>query len=264
MEGYYTCIKCEFKTKKEESLKQHMKSKHAKVPNNDLIQQMMDQTQCIRMLENESMIKKELLQNSESEIVKAKTELELAKKSLKIAKESAKALQMELTSSKDSLKTAKANLEAERELNRKYVEETEQGKEVSEKVECSTQTDAYAETTKEVEVEIKQESFETMENSMQTDDPEKVVNTYHKEAKQDFKHIPCKYIHTGKGCRRGNSCWFSHNYLEKPSKEDKNKNQTSIHESKKPESKIVEDEGSNVQKLLIELIKLCISGKIRI
>ena len=55
MEGNYSCSKCDYKTRKEESQKQHMESKHAKVPNNNLIQQMIEQTQAIMNLEKEAM-----------------------------------------------------------------------------------------------------------------------------------------------------------------------------------------------------------------
>ena len=72
MEGKYLCSKCDYKTRKEESLKQHMESQHAKVPSNNLIQQMINQTQVFRSLEKEAMVNKELLQKSESEIVQAK------------------------------------------------------------------------------------------------------------------------------------------------------------------------------------------------
>ena len=83
---------------------------------------MIDQTQVIRRLEKDAMVKKEVLQNSENEIVKAKTYLELAKRSLRIAKDSARAQQLEFTSTKEFLKKAKDDFVTENELNKKSTE----------------------------------------------------------------------------------------------------------------------------------------------
>ena len=32
--------------------------------------------------------------------------------------------------------------------------------------------------------------------------------------KVKFRHINCKYVYRGKGCKRGDSCWFSHSKRE--------------------------------------------------
>ena len=98
----------------------------------------------IPLLSSQYSYNKELLQNSENELVEAKIDLELAKISLKMTKDSAKAQQLELTTTKESLKKLRMIMKL-KENQIGSAEETINTKEVSEKVECSTQTDTNAE-----------------------------------------------------------------------------------------------------------------------
>lgn len=185
MEGNHSCKMCEFKTKKMESLNQHMKSKHTELPDKDVMQQLSDQINLIMKLEKEAKTSNEEIRNTNEVLAKIKVELDQAHQSLQRAKETAKVQRLELKTAVDTLSQVKEELEKSK-ANNKSVEETEtKKKEISENVESSTQTDIKEELSK-ARVE------------------------HDAEPKQDFKYVTCKYFNTKQGCRRGSLCWFSH------------------------------------------------------
>ena len=112
---------------------------------------------------------------------------------------------------------------------------------------------------------IKKESSEDVDGSTQADESkvqERDVKTSDKETKTHLTKIDCKYFITHKGCRRGKSCWFSHEnkaFKQKIKGKNSKKKNVKIEPTHKESN---HEDGSTLKQILIELLKLCISGKI--
>ena len=79
--------------------------------------------------------------------------------------------------------------------------------------------------------------------------------------KEFKKEIPCKYFKRKTGCRRGDQCWFYHDFNHKAEKksEDLNKTQTKkFKDEPKLEKKTMQEHGPNLMQVLKELLRLII------
>ena len=84
----------------------------------------------------------------------------------------------------------------------------------------------------------------------------------HIEAKH--KNIPCKYFQRNKGCRRANSCWFSHDDIHKTENKCKEMKQTPIQKFKNEiniDTETKQEQGEALIKIVLELVKLLLEEK---
>ena len=185
------------------------KKADSKVQNQDLINQLKEQTKLIMKMENEAKVNIELVKKSEEELNSkhylfkfAKADLKEAKKSLQEAEETAKVNQLELSTIKESFRKAKEDLKTEKESNKRLIDEVNTLKqESSETVECSTQTDEQEKLNKFEEVSEDKE----IQQEKETDTVKSKYLSLEK-----LKNIQCKYVCSTRGCTRGTKCWFSH------------------------------------------------------
>ena len=69
------------------------------------------------------------------------------------------------------------------------------------------------------------------------------------------KFIPCKYFHRTKGCRRGEKCWFHHDYNHKVDIKS-TKVQQKLNQKPKIDRELKEEQGSSLKQVILELLKL--------
>ena len=273
MEGQTNCVLCEYKSKNLGSLKQHMESKHNVVTNMTVVQVLTQQVERVNNLEKELKAKEDLLSQAKQDLnstndalIKEKFNLEENKKALDSVIESQKQkakeesnMIKELLSNKEILAKAQQDLE-----NKQNALEAEMkaNKAVKERKEVATQTIKNEATT------LTMESSETVESSKQTDENKEQVKETSSNGK-DLDTITCKYFTTKKGCRRGKSCWYVHENEENESKKGykvnespKKKIKVETNTKLKASMESSQEENYNMQQLIIELFKLCMSGKV--
>ena len=69
------------------------------------------------------------------------------------------------------------------------------------------------------------------------------------------KSIPCKYFHKTKGCRRGEKCWFYHDYNPRVDKISTKLQQKFKVEPKK-DKELKQEQGASLKQVILELLKL--------
>ena len=69
------------------------------------------------------------------------------------------------------------------------------------------------------------------------------------------KSIPCKYFHKTKGCRRGEKCWFYHDYNPRVDKKSTKLQQKFKVEPKK-DKELKQEQGESLKQVILELLKL--------
>ena len=69
------------------------------------------------------------------------------------------------------------------------------------------------------------------------------------------KSIPCKYFHKTKGCRRGEKCWFYHDYNPRVDKKS-TKLQQKFKVKPKKDKELKQEQCASLEQVILELLKL--------
>ena len=241
MEGQTNCVLCEYTSRNNSSLKQHMESKH-KVFNMTIVQVLTQQVERVNDLEVQVKSKEQLIQ-------KAELDLDMTKEALKKEKESLQEKEKDF----DELITSN-KLKSVQET--KLVEELKVTKDLLTKA----QQDLVAKTNA---LDAELGKVKVSEVSTQTGSDINEVPIVKEEAceanKEKKKLIPCKYFHTTKGCRRETKCWFYHGdnlKVDKKSTKLKQNTTENFKEKTNMEKESKQKQNENLKHVIVELLKI--------
>ena len=203
MEGQTNCVLCDYKSRNNGSMKQHMESKH-NVYNMTIVQVLTQQVERVNDLEGELKTKEHLIKQAEDDLNVTKEALQKEEKNLE---EEEKAFDNMITSQKkkafEETKLVE-DLKSTKELLRKAHEDLE------------TKTSALNEELDKVKVnkvskhtvserkEVATQTIYKMNEVSNVKQEERYANIEENKIK-----IPCKHFNSIKECRRGKNAGFT-------------------------------------------------------